>query len=82
MVFGVAQVTSFFEENDQMGLSHRTHLCLKYEGIVRPDDLIDSTASDSWKQIIEKIKRPARIPDPNNAGQKFHRRLFSFLIGP
>ena len=42
---------------------------LKSEGIVSPNNLIDFTASDSWKKIIENWKRPARIPGPNNAGQ-------------
>ena len=41
MVFGVAQVTAFFEDNDQMGLSHRTRMHIQSEGIVRPKDLID-----------------------------------------
>ena len=80
MVFGVAQVTDFFEENDQMGLSHRTCLHLQSEGVVSPEDIIDFTVSDSWKQIIENCKRPTRIPDPNNAGKKFHRKIFSFLL--
>ena len=82
MVFGVSRFTTFFEENDQMGLSHRTRMHLKSEVIVRPNNLIDFTTSDSWKKIIESCKHPANIPDPNNAGQKIARRLFSFLIGP
>ena len=78
MVFGVAQVTDFFEENDQMGLSHRTRLHLQSEGISRPENLTDFTASDSWKQIIEKCKGPARITDPNNAGQTIAQEDFQF----
>ena len=66
MGFGVAQVTAFFEENDQMVLSHCTCLYLQSEGIVSSDDLIEFTASDSWKQIIENCKRPAKITDTNN----------------
>ena len=53
MVFGVNQVTAFFKENDQMVLSHRTCLHLKSESIVRHDYLIDFTASEYWKKIIE-----------------------------
>ena len=68
MVFGVARVTALFEYNDQMGLSHRTRMHLQYDSIVMPKNLIDFTASDSWKQIIEKCKRPASIPDTNNTG--------------
>ena len=49
MIFGVAQVTAFFEDNDQMGLSHITRLHLHYEGIVRPEDLIDFTElGNAW----------------------------------
>ena len=78
MVSGVAQVTAFFEDNDQMGLSHRTLMHLQYEGIGRPNDLVYFTASDSWKKIIENCKRPARIPDPNNTGQKIAKEAFQF----
>ena len=49
MVFGVAQVTAFFEENYQMGLSQSTRLHLQSEGIFMPDYPIDFTASYSWK---------------------------------
>ena len=69
MVFGVAKVISFLEDNDQMGLSNCTCLHLQSEGIVRPDDLIEFNESDSWKKIIKNCKCPERITDPNNAGQ-------------
>ena len=69
MVFGVSQVTAFFKDNYHMGLSHRTHLHLQSEGIARPDNLLNFTASDSWKQIIDNFKRPAIIPNQNNVGQ-------------
>ena len=78
MVFDVAQVVAFFEDNDQMVLSHRTRLSLQYEVIVRPDDLVDFTADDSWKQIIHNCKHPARIPDPNNEGQTISQEAFQF----
>ena len=78
MVFGVAQVTAFFEDKDNMGLSHCTHIYLQYESIFRPNNMIDFTASDSWKKIIENCKCPARIPDPNNAGQTIPQEAFQF----
>ena len=79
MVFGVAQVTAFFEENDQMGLSHCTRIYLQSEGIVRPDNLIYFTASEYWKKITKNCKCTARIPDPNNAGQTISQDSFHFL---
>ena len=78
MVLGVAKVTTFFEDNDQMGLYHHTILHLQSEGIVRPDHLIDFTASDSWKKITKNCKCTARIPDPNNAGKKITQEAFQF----
>ena len=69
MVFGVSQVTAFFEDSGQMGLSHCTCMHLQSEGIVRPKYMIDFNMPAYWKQIIENYKRPARIPYPNNAGQ-------------
>ena len=81
MVFGVAQGTAFSEDNDQIGLYHSTRLHLQSEGIVRPDNLIDFTESDSWKQIIENCKRPARIPDPKNIEQTISQEAFQFPAG-
>ena len=78
MIFGVSQVTAFFEENYHMGLSHCIRIHLQSEGIVRPNNLIDFTASDSWKQIIDNFKRPARIPDPNKLGQTISQEYFQF----
>ena len=78
MVVGVARVTDLFEYNDQMGLSHHTRMHLQYEGIVTPNNLVDFTAPDSWKQIIENCKFTARIPDPNNSGQKISQEVFQF----
>ena len=78
MVFGVAQVTAFFKDNNQMGLYHRTCLHLQSEDVVRPEYLIDFTASDSWKQITENCKRPTIITDPNNEGQTIAQEAFQF----
>ena len=78
MVFGVAQVTAFFEDNCQMGLFHRTRLHLQSDVIVIHDDRIDFTASDSWRQIIENCKRPVIIPDQKNAGKTIAQEAFQF----
>ena len=78
MVFGVAQVTAFFKDNDRMVLSHHARWHLQYEGIVSPNDLIDFTTYDHWKKIIENCKRPARIPDLNNIGQNIAQENFQF----
>ena len=78
MVFGVAQVTAFFKDNDQMVLSHHTRWHQQYKGIVSPKDMIDFTTYDHFKQIIDNCKRPARIPDLNNIGQKIAQEDFHF----
>ena len=62
------QVTAFFRYIDQMGLSARTRIHIQGEEILLPDDLIDFTSKDSWDQIVDNCKRPARIPDPTNVG--------------
>ena len=63
------QVTAFFRDIDQMGLSACTCIHLQGEGILIPEDLIDFTSKDSWEQIVENCKRPDRIPDPANIGK-------------
>ena len=64
MVFTAAQITSFFEDADQMGLSNHTRVYVQGEGIDRPDDLQEFTEKDAWDQIIENCKRP---PQTTNA---------------
>ena len=41
MVFTAPQKTAFFENANQMGLSHRTRVHLQREGIVQVRDLLD-----------------------------------------
>ena len=69
MHLNATQVTAFFRELDQMGLSARTRIHLQGEGILIPDNLIDFTRKDSWYQIVDNCKRPARIPDPASVGK-------------
>ena len=67
MVFTNAQINSFFEDADQMGLSNRTRVYLQGEGITRPDDLSEFVDKETWDQIIEKCKRPPQVPAPAGA---------------
>ena len=62
MVFTAPQVTAFFEDAAQMGLSNRTRLYLQDEGITHPDDLFEFTDKDAWAQIVETCKRPPQVP--------------------
>ena len=61
-----------------MGLSHLNRLYLKSEGIIRPNDLIDFTTYDHFKQIIDNCKCPARITDTNNIGKTIAQEDFQF----
>ena len=64
MVFTNAQITSFFQDADQMGLSNRTRIYLQGEGIDHPDDLAEFLDKETWDQIIENCKRPPQVPAP------------------
>ena len=70
------QVTTFFQDIDQMGLSAHTRIHIQGEGILIPDDFIDFTSKDSWDQIVDNCKRPARISDPANVGQFVSQEAF------
>ena len=76
MVFTGAQITSFFEDAAQMGLSNRTRLYIQGEGINHPDDLQEFTDKDAWDQIIENCKRPPQIT--NAAGALVNQQPFIF----
>ena len=64
MVFTINQTTSFFENENQMAITHATVLQLSQEGIVSVADLIDFD-KESIKQIVEILRRPGgRVVDP------------------
>jgi hypothetical protein len=64
MVLTGAQMTSFFESNDQMGIPHSTVLQLQDEGISTVDDLSDFD-KDTLKQVADNLRHPGgRIQDP------------------
>jgi hypothetical protein len=67
MVYTAAQLTAFFEEAGQMGISHETRVQLATEGIVTVDDLSEFD-EDNLKQIADNLRRPSgRVPiDPIN----------------
>ena len=76
MPLNANQVTAFFRDIDQMGLSAQTRIYIQGEGILIPDDLIDFTRKDSWDQIVDKCKLPTRIPYPANVGQFIAQETF------
>ena len=69
MVLTAAQMTTFFEHADQMGIPHNTVLQLQSEGITSVSDLVDFN-KDSLQQLADNLKHPGgRILDPNPAAQ-------------
>ena len=76
MVFTAAQITSFFEDAAQMGLSNRTRLYIQGEGINHPDDLQEFAEKDAWDQIIENCKMPPQ--SANAAGVLINQQPFIF----
>ena len=64
MLLTVAQITSLFEDADQMGLTHQTRtLSLNSEGIITVGELAE-WKDDDWYQWKNNCKNPDRIPDP------------------
>ena len=69
MVLTAAQMTTFFEHADQMGIPHTTMLQLQSEGITLVSDLVDFN-KDSLQQLADNLRRPGgHVPDPNPAAQ-------------
>ena len=65
MVLTVAQMTTFFEHADQMGIPHATVLQLQSEGITLVSDLVDFNMT-SLQQLADNLRRPGgHVPDPN-----------------
>ncbi len=62
MVLTANQITAFFEDAVQMGLSNRTRVHLQTEGINDPDDLIDFVGKEDWTPILDNCCRPPQIP--------------------
>jgi hypothetical protein len=65
MVFMQAQTTSFFEDEDQMGIAADTRTELVNEGIEAVSDLSDFD-KDTLTQVADNLRRPGgRIPNPD-----------------
>ena len=64
----------FWEDADQMGLSNRTRVYLRGEGLDHPDDLREFTKKEAWAQIVENCKRPPQAT--NEEGEIVNQQLF------
>ena len=74
MVFAALQITEFFEDGAQMGLSNRTRVYLQGEGITHPDDLIEFVKKEAGDQVLENCKRPPQVA--NAAGALVNQQHF------
>ena len=69
MVLTAAQMTTFFEHADQMGIPHVTVVQLQAEGITSVADLADFNKA-SLQQLADNLRRPGGyVPDPNPTAQ-------------
>lgn len=65
MVLTSAQTTAFFEDANQISLSHETRVKLQEEGITSVGDLMDFD-KDTIEKIAANLKSPGdRIPNPD-----------------
>ena len=77
MVLTAAQITSFFEDADQMGLNHQTNtLSLNSEGIITVGELAERK-DDDWDQWKNNCKNPDIILDPENPANIIHQTPFA-----
>ena len=80
MVLTAAQVTSFFEDADQMGLTNRTrNLLLNTEGITTVDELAE-WKDDDWDQWKKNCKKPDRILDPAYPSNLIQQTPFAISV--
>ena len=81
MVHTAAQMTTFFKDDEQMGIPHTTVIQLQTEGITTVGDLADFE-KDSLQQIADNLHCPGgRIPDPDTntaAGATIPTPTFTF----
>ena len=76
MVLTAGQLTSFFEDATQMGLSNRTRMHLQTEGNTTPDDLIDFVDKDAWTPILDNCRRPPQIPGAGQGAALVNQQAF------
>ena len=67
MVLTAAQTRTFFENDQLIGLSHRTKDHLISEGISSVEDL-GEWDDDDWDAFAASCRKPEQIEDPANAG--------------
>ena len=80
MVLTVAQIKSFFEDADQMGLNHQARtILLNSEGIITVGELAE-WKDDDWDQWNKICKNPDRIPDPENPANLIHKTPFAISV--
>ena len=76
MVINAAQITSFFEDSDQMELTNQTRtLSLNSEGILTVAELAE-WKDDDWDQCKNNCNKPDIIPDPENPANLIHQTPF------
>ena len=71
------QTSSFFENNDQMGIPNRTVMAMRNEGITTIDDLAEFE-DDDFKAMVELFRNPPLISDPNNDARQVCQNSFQF----
>jgi hypothetical protein len=59
--FNAAALTLFFEDANNIGLSHRTHLQLAVEGITEPDDFKEFY-DNGMTAIFTNLLKPPKVP--------------------
>ena len=65
MVLTAAQMITFFEHAEQMGIPHATVVQLQSEGITLVADLVNFD-KDSLQQLADNLRCPGgHVPDPN-----------------
>jgi hypothetical protein len=68
MALTAAQTTAFFENEDQMGITHANVVQLATNGIMSVIDLADFD-KESLQQLADNLRSPGRVSDPNPAAQ-------------
>ena len=80
MILTADQITLFFEDADQIGLTHRTRtLSLNSEGIITVGELAECKYDD-WDQWKNNFKKSDRIPDPTNPANLIHQTPFAISV--
>ena len=71
--FTDALITTWFEDEANMGLSNRTRVALEAEGIEGPSDLVDFKDLDT---IYANLRKPPKIPGPGRNGELVDQAAF------